>query len=157
MTADGDKVTFYDCSPDLDINQTLRSYLQKLSFSWGSQLSLSMLCPFLLPSHLVPRGKDDEFYTLRCSSVECQPQKFSLKVPLPPSVFSPLPLGDIWCIGWGLQAAPWQLQTCPRQLAAAIKGDDWVVLSSLNVGFFKPPLGSENFQRHFFSAAHTHS
>lgn len=33
MTADGDKVTFYGCSPDLDISQTLRSYLQKLSFS----------------------------------------------------------------------------------------------------------------------------
>lgn len=33
MTADGNKVTFYGCSPDLDISQTLRSYSQKLSFS----------------------------------------------------------------------------------------------------------------------------
>lgn len=33
MTADGNKVTFYGCSPDLDISRTLRSYSQKLSFS----------------------------------------------------------------------------------------------------------------------------
>lgn len=33
MTADGDKVTFCGCSPDLDISQTLRSYSQKSSFS----------------------------------------------------------------------------------------------------------------------------
>lgn len=28
-----DKVTFYGCSPDLDVSQALKSYFQKLSFS----------------------------------------------------------------------------------------------------------------------------
>lgn len=50
-------------------------------------------------------------YTLWCSSVECQPQKSSLKVSSPSSAFFLLSLGDIWRIGWGLQAALWQLQT----------------------------------------------
>lgn len=97
-------------------NQTLRHYLQKSSFSWGSQLSFWMLCPFLLPSLSVPIGKDDEFYTLWCSSVECQPQKFSLKISLLPHLSS---LFCLWVTSGVLAEVSRQLRTAPDSPRAA--------------------------------------
>lgn len=50
-----------------------------------------------------------------------------------------------------------QLQTRLGQLAGVIKGDDWVVLFLLNVGFFKSSLGSGDFQSSFLFATDVHT
>lgn len=156
MTADGAEVTFYGYSPDLDINQTLKGYLQKLSFSWGSRLSLWMLCPFLLPSLSVSIGKDYEFYTLRCSSVECQPQKFILKISLLPHLSS---LFCLWVTSGVLAEVSRQLCTAPDSPRAAGWSDQRGRLSCFVFAEcrFKSPLGSGDFQNSFLFATDLHT